>query len=142
MAYQRDYIMRMIEMIGELVAGILGMLKKGQLDRASEAIEHAFVDILREDAAFFIAIPPEELTEVLLREHNYTRGHLEVLAELFYAQAELMYAQGNGTGSLGYFNRSMKLLEFVMKESNTFSFAKQERLKQIRTRVAELEKND
>ena len=37
--YQRDYILRMIEMIAELVAGILGLIKKGDLEKASDAID-------------------------------------------------------------------------------------------------------
>lgn len=132
--------MRMIEMIGELVAGILGMIKKGQFDRASQSLENAFMEVLREDAAFFAAIPVENLTDVLLREHNYTRGHLEILSELFFAQAELLRAQGHGTQALGHFRRSLQLLEFVNRESKTFSFEKEARLKAIRTGIADLER--
>jgi hypothetical protein len=32
--YQKDYILRMIEMLGEMIAGILGLIKKGEFEQA------------------------------------------------------------------------------------------------------------
>jgi hypothetical protein len=74
--YQKDFILRMIEMIGELIAGILGLIKKGDFGQASQSIEIAYSNFLREDASFFRSISKEKLTEKLIHEHNYTNGHL------------------------------------------------------------------
>ncbi len=40
--YQKDFILRMIEMLAELVAGILGLIKKGDFQKASQSIDNAF----------------------------------------------------------------------------------------------------
>jgi len=37
----------MIEMFGELLAGIFGLIKKGEYIRASEQIERVYYDILK-----------------------------------------------------------------------------------------------
>ena len=55
--YQQDYILRMIEKIGILINGILGLIKKGDFQEASLSIDDAYQDVLKEDAAFFNSIP-------------------------------------------------------------------------------------
>lgn len=139
--YQKDYILRMIEMLAELIAGILGLIKKGDYQEASQSLENAYQEFLKQDASFFQKIPKEELTTRLLHEHNYTNGHLEILSELFYAQAELLYAQGRQNESLDYYERSLILLDFVVKESRSFSLEKQSRLSELQGRIASLAGN-
>lgn len=137
--YQKDFILRMIEMLAELVAGILGLIKKGDFQKASQSLESAYQDLLKEDSIFFNKIPLNELTDNLIKEHNYTNGHLEILLELFYAQAELLFAQKNYSKSLGFYQKSLYLLEFIIKESQTFSFEKQSKISTLKNRIAELE---
>ena len=136
--YQKDYILRMIEMIGDLIAGILGLIKKGDFSRASKELGDLYFQMLREDSGFFRAIPEDKLTDTLLREHNYTNGHLEILAELFNTEAELELAQGNKSGSLEYSRKSLVLFEFVDKEQKTFSFEREKKMEDIRKRLESL----
>ena len=136
--YQKDFILRMIEMLAELVAGILGLIKKGDFQKASQSLESAYQDLLKEDSTFFNKIPLNELTDNLIKEHNYTNGHLEILSELFYTQAELSFAQNKHTESLEFYQKSLCLMEFVIKESQTFSFEKQSKISFIQNRIVEL----
>lgn len=136
--YQKDFLLRMIEMIAELVAGILGLIKKGDYKQASQSLDYAYSNFLKQDASLLQSIPKAELTATLLREHNYNNGHLEILSELFYAQAELFYAQGKQTESLEFYEKSFILLDFITKESETFSLDKQSRLTALQERISEL----
>lgn len=104
----------------------------------TECIENAFRDMLREDARFFDKIPPEKLTDTLLSEHNYTNEHLEILSELFFAQAELFLAKEQKNKSLLYYEKSLLLLKFATNESDSFSFSRQSRLLQIEKKIDEL----
>ncbi len=133
--FQKDYILRMIEMIGDLIAGILGLIKKGDLNKASEEISKIYYDVLREDSSFFREIPEEDLTHKLLQEHNYTNGHLEILAELSNAEAELELAMGNNKGSLEFSRKSLILFEFIDNEQKTYSFERDKKMTQIRKRI-------
>ncbi len=133
--YQKDYILRMIEMMADLVAAILRLIRKGDFPQATQAIENAFYDFLKQDAAFFNRIPKEELTGTLLTEHNFTNGHLQILSELFYAQAELSVAQGKKADSVKFYEKSLILLDFIEKDSKTFSVGRQERISLIRNRL-------
>lgn len=42
--YQKDLIIRMIEMIADLIAIILGLAKKGDLPQATELLDNAYLD--------------------------------------------------------------------------------------------------
>jgi len=136
--YNKDYILRMIEMISDLIAGILGLIKKGDYQQASQSLDNAYHDYLKQDASFFKGISKEDLTNRLLKEHNYNNGHLEILSELFNAQAELFDAQGNQIESINFYEKSLILLDFVVKESKSFSFEKQSKLSSIQNRISQL----
>jgi len=138
--YQKDYILRMIEMLGDLIAGILGLARKGDFNKAAENLERVYYDMLKEDAAFFRSIPKEDLTRKLLEEHNYTNGHLEILAELFNAESELEIAQGNKASSLEYSEKSLALFEFIDIRQKTLSMERLEKMTSIRQRISSLKK--
>jgi hypothetical protein len=136
--YQKDYILRMIEMIGDLIAGILGLIKKGDYNVASDQIGKIYYDMLKQDASFFHAIPANELTRTLLQDHNYTNGHLEILAELFNVEAELELAQGNKDGSLEYSNKSLIIFDYIETEQRTYSSERVKKIEAIRKRIEAL----
>jgi hypothetical protein len=136
--YQKDYILRMLEMLGDLIAAVLGLIKKGDYIKASEQLGKIYYDMLKEDAAFFRNIPADKLTKKLLTDHNYTNGHLEILAELFNAESELDIAQGNRSGCLEYSTKSLILFEFIDNEQKTYSLARTEKMNAIRNRIEAL----
>ncbi len=136
--YQKDYILRMIEMIGDLIAAILGLIKKGDPEQAQKLLERGYYELLRREASFFQLIPKEHLTNTLLNEHNYTNGHLAVLAELFYAEALVGEAQGRKKDSLVSYEKSLVLFEFLEQEDKTWSARREERMNEIKTKIREL----
>jgi hypothetical protein len=140
--YQKDYILRMIEMLGDLIAAVFGLARKGDFQQATVNLERIYFDMLKEDAAFFRSIPKEDLTHKLLNEHNYTNGHLEILAELFYAEAELAFAQGNQHGCLEYSEKALMLFEFIDLQQKTLSLDRLDKMTGIRNRISNLSTSD
>ena len=136
--YQKDYILRMIEMLGDLIAAIFGLVRKGDYTQASEKLDRIYYDMLKEDAAFFRKIPIDDLTHKLLEEHNYTNGHLEILAELFNADAELELAKGNMNESLDFSEKSLLLFEFIDIKQKTLSLERLDKMNSIRARIDKL----
>ncbi|HZK94359.1 MAG TPA: hypothetical protein VFC67_09145 [Prolixibacteraceae bacterium] len=136
--YQKDYILRMIEMIGDLIAALLGLIKKGDLEQAEKILERGYFELLRRDASFFQLIPKEQLTDKLLGDHHYTNGHLEVLSELFFAEATLSEAQKKLNNSLICYEKSFVLLEFLEQEDKTWSAKREERKILLKEQIAVL----
>jgi hypothetical protein len=136
---QKDYILRMVEMLGDLIAGILGLIKKGDIQQAGEKIEKLYHDFLREDASFFRSLPDDQLTARLIKGLGYTNGHLEILAELFDVEAELALARGDTKTALEYSGKSLLLMVFIDKEYRTYSQDRINKMDRIRKRIAGLE---
>ena len=128
-------------MIGDLIAGIFGLIRKGRFDQAENELGNIYYDMLKKDAAFFRIIPKDQLTDKLLKEHNYTSGHLEILAELFNAEAELSLARGNKAGSLEYSEKALLLWEFVDSEQKTLYPERLKKMETIRARILGLLKD-
>ena len=138
--YQKDYILRMIALLMKFLGELLGLIKKGDLKEAEEKLEGSYNTFLKEDAAFFQNIPAGQLTQKLLHEHNYTSSHLEILAELFNAEAELRLARGDKAESLKFSGKSLILFEFVDKEYKTYSEERIRKMEAIKKRISELNK--
>jgi hypothetical protein len=125
----------MISMLIKFIGEILGLIKKGELKKASEQLEGGYHIFFREDAAFFRNIPEANLIQKLLQEHNYTNGHLEILAELFNAEAELGLAQENRQDSLEFSRKSLILFEFIDKEQKIYSQERSDKMDAIKKRI-------
>lgn len=136
--YQKDYILRMIEMLGELLRAIFGMIGKKKYDEAGQSISEAYLTMLRKDSAFFQRIPEENLTRSLIEDHNYTNQHLEILAGLMFAEAELEYAKGNKTGALTFYGKSLLVFKFVDETGKTYSEERIEKMEFITGKITEL----
>jgi hypothetical protein len=140
--YQRDFILRMIEMFGELLAGLLGLIRKKDFEQASQSLENAYFDFLKQDASLFRSIEIEKLTDELIKVHHYTNGHLDILSGLFYAEAELLYAQGKHQESVDFYEKALCLLNFIVKESNTYSQEKKSHLLAIQNRIVQIKEEN
>jgi hypothetical protein len=140
--YEKDYILRMIEMLGDLLRAIFGMIARGDLKQAGVKLNEAFYTMLRKDAWFFQNIPVNRLTKTLIEDHNYSNDHLLILAELLYAEGEFQLAGKNKTESLLCFQKSLLLFEFVDEAQRTWSDERQDRMEQIRKRIEEMKEKD
>jgi hypothetical protein len=125
----------MIEMLGDLIAAIFGLIRKGDYTRATENLSQIYYDMLKQDAAFFRNLPETDLTDKLLQEHNYTNGHLEILAELFNAEAELSLARGNKESALTYSRKALLLFEYIDKAYKTYSQDRIDKINTLRERI-------
>ncbi|HUX97345.1 MAG TPA: hypothetical protein VMV47_16545 [Bacteroidales bacterium] len=139
--YQKDYILRLIEEMTKFLAVLFGLMKKGDFQKASEHLEKSYYELLKKDAAYFRSIPEDNLTYDLIEKHNYTNGHLEILAELFNAEAEIYDAKGDKTGNLSYSQKSLMIFRFIDNEYRTYSQERLDKMSRIESRIRQLESN-
>lgn len=125
----------MIEMLGELLRAIFSLIAQGNTERAGQMIHEAYLSLLRNDAAFFQQISLETFTQTLLENHNYTNAHLEVLAELLYAEASLLRSQNKLAESNPYLQKSLLLFEFVDRTYRTYSADRLMKIEMIRSQL-------
>lgn len=133
--YQKDYILRMIEMVGQLIAAILAKIRKGEYVTAHRQLSNLYYDVLKEDATYFHNIPENELTTTILHNHNYTNEHLEILAELFNAEAELSIAEEKNINAVSYLRKSLIILEYIDAEQKTYSLERINKMESLRKNI-------
>jgi len=126
--YQKDYIMRMIEAFAKMVAGIIGLIKKGDPDGARTLIKEAYDTILK--------INPEELYQYDDPEwykfcNERSLDELEMIAELFKLEGEIRMDAGNSEESLRMRYRSLELFKYVDEQSGTYSVIRFEKISSL-----------
>ncbi len=125
-------------MFGEMLKGILAMIRKKNYEEASEAIENAYKELLQKNSFEILKVSPENLLEVLQNEYNYEQQHLEIISGLLFAEAELDFAQNDLSKSLANFKKSLIILNYLDKEQKTYSLERQNRIAEVENRIEEI----
>jgi len=120
--------MRMIEAFAKMVAGIIGLIKKGDPDGARTLIKEAYDTILK--------INPEELYQYDDPEwykfcNERSLDELEMIAELFKLEGEIRMDAGNSEESLRMLYRSLELFKYVDEQSGTYSVIRFEKISSL-----------
>ena len=126
---QQDYFIRVIR---EFFAALARALEKKEIEDRSKAIHEMYEQYLG-SYEFYQNATPEEAIEHILQhypeEQRYQR--LEMLAELYYAEAEWRAYPIN----MGLLQRALTLFEIIDHNSGIFSLARADKIRSIKRRI-------
>lgn len=128
MGIERDYLMRQLMMLLEVVQKIINFRRKGLLQEAEEQIDYFYSCLELEKIT--IEMPVETLINYLTVEKKLTNHHLEAIAIVLKEQGEL--SQENRIKQ-DYFRKAYFILEKVDRESTSFSMERQMKIAELRT---------
>lgn len=120
---ERDYLMRQIMQLIQALQKIIRLRKKGEFKEALEEVNDFYTCLKIEQEVGSLSI--EELVHLLVEEKKLTNDHIEMVASVLKEQGEMA---GDESSRLGFFSKSLILLEKVERESVNFSM---ERLMKI-----------
>lgn len=103
-AIKEDYIMRMIEMMGEVIIAALNLKKAGKYDDAEQTLENALTTLLPEHGDL-IEMVDEETTISLLGSSELAQAYVELLLE----RAELKLLRGDILDGESLQTRALKI---------------------------------
>jgi hypothetical protein len=132
----------MLEMMAELLAILLGLIKKGDTQQAQKRINNAYRDFLKQDAVFFDAISADEMINELLEKHDYTNDHLNILSQLFYVEGEVSIKTQNQERGKLMFAKALKILNYLDQTEANFSLERNNRIQQVSDRLNQLSVSD
>jgi hypothetical protein len=92
--YTRDYIMRMIEQLAQVLARVLFHMELKEYPKALEDIRMGGLRILGVDWQFFVLLNDEAMIEMLSRRAEMDRRVYAVAADLLKEEAEILQLQG------------------------------------------------
>ena len=126
---QQDYFIRLIR---EFFAALARALEKNEVEAQSEAVHELYRQYLGSDEFFQNATIEEAMDYIQLHYPEEQRiQRLEMLAELYYAEADLR-AYPIGETLL---TRALPLFEYVDRHSGIFSIMRIHKIDAIRRRI-------
>ena len=127
MGIEKDFLMRQLMMLFEVIHKILRYRKKGDKGKALDQIQYFYNCLKIEDDVGRMEI--EQLLQFLERDKNLNNEQIEMIAFVLKEQGEL---SEEIKLKLDFYRKSYFLLEKVERESITFSMDRQMKLAELR----------
>jgi len=127
MGIEKDYLMRQLMMLFDVIHKILRHRKKGENEEALDEIQYFYKCLNIEAEINSKSI--ENLLEFLESEKKLTNEHIEMIAFVIKEQGELSKTKEN---KLDFFRKAWFLLDKVERESITFSMDRQMKMAELR----------
>jgi hypothetical protein len=127
MGIEKDFLMRQLMMLFEVIHKILRYRKKGEKGKAFDEIKY-FYECLKIDVDIN-SMKIEELMKFLEKDKNLNSEQIEMVAFVLKEQGELSETTEI---KLDFFRKSYFLLNKVEKESVTFSMDRQMKIAELR----------
>jgi hypothetical protein len=122
---QRDYLMRQVEQLGEVLAVMIGRLlgikQKGDADLGLEELRQTYKSELDLDVEELINIPKEEIIENFLKKNKLMVHHLEKIAELLQVTGENLISYDRVNDGNNVLEKSLYILEYLQTTSKAYS---------------------
>jgi len=109
---QKDYILRMIEHLGEFLKRALLKKQAGNHEQALSTIESAFGNLLGFDSKLFDALSAEEIAELLGISKDKSTGSMKciIAARLLKEKAEIqMHTEKNNYFTISLYRKALSL---------------------------------
>lgn len=127
MGIERDYLMRQMMMLFEVIQKIMNFRRKGHHQEAEEQIDYFYSNLKLEKDIGKMNI--ESLLKYLTDEKKLTNNHIEMIAYVLKEQGEL---EEDIAQKLDFFRKAWFLLEKADRESTSFSMDRQMKLAELR----------
>ena len=127
MSIEKDFIMRQLMMLFEVIHKILGYRKNGEEGKAQDEIKYFYKCLKIEADIQSMGI--EKLLDFLEKDKNLNIEQIEMIAFVLKEQGELA---GNKNQKLNFFRKSYFLLDKVDRESISFSMDRQMKIAELK----------
>jgi len=127
MGIEKDYLMRQLMMLFEVISRIIRFRKKGENENAQDEINYFYSCLKIDEDIKNMNI--ETLLDLLENVKKLTNEHIEMIAFVLKEQGDL---SENLESKLDFFRKSYFLLDKVERESITFSMDRQMKMAELR----------
>ncbi len=128
---RKDYMMRYFEQLGVVLAALLGFRKKGNYEEALALIRttlNALPDFYYE----LSELNAEKLFEEITESETYSTEKTEMIATLFYEEAEFLNLSGDTETAADRYMKALLLLEHIDKDNHIYSMERSDRIDRCR----------
>lgn len=126
--YERDYILRMIEAFAKMLAAIMGLREKGELDKARALVEEAYESMLKVQSGEIKEYDREQWNQFCSKR---SPEELEMLADLFKVEGEILLDTGEPEQASWLLVKALELLKLVDAQSGVFSLTRFDKISEL-----------
>lgn len=135
---RKDYILRMIEEIGKMIAAILGLLKNGEIKQAQNLYAQGLKRALNLDEDKILEMNVGELRAIFEDQFGESYDGLEIIAGLISKGGDI-HLRGNNTDKAERcYIKAIELYNLVELESQTFSLSRQAEMGKVTQLIDQL----
>ncbi len=127
MGIERDYLMRQLRMLFDVISKIIRHRRKGENEGAQDEINYFYSCLKIDEDIKTMNI--EALFDLLVNIKKLTNEHIEMVAFVLKEQGEL---SDQRESKLDFFRKSYFLLDKVDRESLTFSMDRQMKMAELK----------
>lgn len=127
MGIEKDYLMRQLMMLFDVISKILCHRKKGENEEAEQEIQYFYECLKIDDDVQKLSI--EQLVDLLEKRKKLSNEHIEQVAFVLKEQGELAKDED---GRLNFCRKSYFLLQKVDRESTSFSLDRQMKISELK----------
>jgi hypothetical protein len=127
MGIERDYLMRQLRMLFDVISKIIRHRRKGENEDAQDEINYFYSCLKIDEDIKTMNI--EALFDLLVNIKKLTNEHIEMVAFVLKEQGEL---SDQRESKLDFFRKAYFLLDKVDRESLTFSMDRQMKMAELK----------
>ena len=135
---RKDYILRMIEEIGKMIAIILGYLKKEQIHQAHKLYKEGLQRALNLDEDSILEKSADELIAVFENKFGQSYEGIELIASLLARGGDIHLKNKNNQSAKKCYLKALELYNIVEIASGTFSIARQSDMSKVTQMIDQL----
>ena len=133
---KEDYLLKFLEKLGRVVAAVLGLREKGNVEDAIRLADETYKELLTLDMDALSSLSIDDF-EVLIRKLGYTSTYIEALAKLTHETA-LCYAETGELLKMRIFSEKALLLYcFLNEKDKTFSFEREMIIAELKQQLSD-----
>jgi hypothetical protein len=129
--YSRDYILKLVQLFAQVLARIMGLKEKGDLNKATEVINEAYISLFGLKRFELLELNFDQIIPMLKDRHKLSNEHLEVLAKLMVEDAAI----AGGAEKTDLFRKSLFILEYLNVEQKIYSFEREKLIEKIKENI-------
>ncbi len=135
---RKDYILRMIEEIGKMIAIILGLLKKGEIKQAQKLYNDGLQRALNMNEDSMLEMDVNQLRAIFEHEFGESYEGLEVIAGLLVQGGHIHLAADDEDRAEACYLKALALYNLVEIESGTYSLNRQAEMGKLTQHIDQL----
>jgi hypothetical protein len=133
---KRDYLMQQIEqmgqVLGQMLAYLLGLKKRGAASLSLDEIRQVYDDRLNLPLSLILETPADRIIQLLTEKVKYLDRHLEKMADVLKETGDLYQAKGDPESAGALWEKALLIYTHLQETERSFSMERMQKISRLR----------